>query len=93
MITEFLSNLEYPLWTYIVAILCIGGFVLGHIFLFYEIYTGITETNERIRKADCRTIAEHLEEYMAYKESIGEGADNEKLLKKFEEIAKKEHEK
>ena len=91
MITEFLSNLEYPLWTYIVAILCIGGIVLGHIFLFYEIYKGITETNERIRQADCRTIAEHLEEYMAYKESIGEGADNEKLLKKFEEIAKKEH--
>ena len=66
--------------------------VLGNLFLFYEIYKGITETDERIRKADCRTIAEHLEEYMAYKESIGEGADNEKLLKKFEEIAKKEHE-
>lgn len=93
MITEFLSHLEYPLWTYIVAILCIGGMALGHIFLFYEMYKGITETNERVRKADCRTIAEHLEEYMAYKESIGEGADNEKLLKKFEEIAKKEHEK
>lgn len=93
MITEFLSHLEYPLWTYIVEILCVGGIALGVLFLFYEIYTGITETNERIRKADCRTIAEHLEEYMAYKESIGEGADNENLLKKFEEIAKKEHEK
>lgn len=93
MITEFLSNLEYPLWTYIVAILCIGGIVLGHIFLFYAIYKGITETNERIRKADCYKISKHLGEYMAYKESIGEGADNEKLLKKFEEIAKKEHEK
>ncbi len=90
--TEFLSNLEYPLWTYIVAILLIGGIVLGHIFLFYEIYTGIKEADELTRKADCRTIAEHLGEYMAYKESIGEGADNEKLLKKFEEIAKKEHE-
>lgn len=93
MISEFLSHLEYPLWTYIVAILCIGGMALGHIFLFYSMYKGLTETNERIRKADCRTIADHLEEYMAYKESIGEGADNEKLLKKFEEIAKKEHEK
>lgn len=93
MISEFLSNLEYPLWVYIVSILCIGGMALGHIFLFYEIYKGITENDERIRQADCRTIAEHLEEYMAYKESIGEGADNEKLLKKFEEIAKKEHEK
>lgn len=90
--TEFLSNLEYPLWAYIVEILCIGGMVLGHIFLFYLIYKGITENDERIRQADCRTIAEHLGEYMAYKESIGEGADNEKLLKKFEEIAKKEHE-
>ena len=78
---------------YIVSILCIFGIVLGHILLFYEIYKGITETDERIRQADCRKIAEHLEEYMAYKESIGEGADNEKLLKKFEEIAKKEHEK
>lgn len=75
-------------WNEIVAILCVGVIVLGHIFLFYEIYKGITETNERIRKADCRTIAEHLGEYMAYKEIIGEGADNEKLLKKFEEIAK-----
>lgn len=84
--------MTYPLWTYIVAILCIGGIVLGHIFLFYEIYKGITENDERIRQADCRIIAEHLEEYMAYKQSIGEGADNEKLLKKFEEIAKKEHE-
>lgn len=84
--------MTYPLWTYIVAILCIGEMVLGHLFLFYEIYKGITETDERIRKADCRTIAEHLEEYMAYKESIGECADNEKLLNKFEEIAKKEHE-
>lgn len=93
MITEFLSYPEYPLWTYIVEILCIGGIVLGVLFLFYEIYTGITETNERIRQADCRIIAEHLEEYMAYKQSIGESADNEKLLKKFEEIAKKEHEK
>ena len=78
---------------YIVSIMCIFGVVLGHILLFYEIYKGITETDERIRQADCRKIAEHLEEYMAYKESIGEGADNEKLLKKFEEIAKKEHEK
>ena len=83
--------MTYPLWAYIVAILCIGGMVLGHIFLFYSMYKGLTETNERVRKADCRTIAEHLGEYMAYKESIGEGADNEKLLKKFEEIAKKEH--
>lgn len=83
--------MTYPLWTYIVAILCICGIVLGHIFLFYSMYKGLTETNERVRKADCRTIAEHLGEYMAYKESIGEGADNEKLLKKFEEIAKKEH--
>lgn len=90
---EFFSNPEYPLWTYIVEILCIGGIALGVLFLFYEMYTGITETNERIRKADCRTIAKHLGEYMAYKESIGEGADNEKLMKKFEEIAKKEHEK
>ena len=84
----FLSNLEYPLWCYIVAILCIGGMVLGHIFLFYEMYTCIKEADEWTRKADCSTIAEHLIEYMAYKESIGEGADNEKLLKKFEEIAK-----
>ena len=83
--------MTYPLWTYIVEILCIGGMVLGHIFLFYLIYKGITENDERIRQADCRTITEHLGEYMAYKESIGEGADNEKLLKKFEEIAKKEH--
>ena len=89
---EFLSNLEYPLWCYIVEILCVGGMALGVIFLFYESYKGITETDERIRQADCRTIAEHLPEYMAYKESIGEGADNEKLLKKFEEIARKEHE-
>ena len=78
---------------YIVSILFIFGIVLFHIFLFYLIYKGITETDERIRQSDCRKIAEHLEEYMAYKESIGEGADNEKLLKKFEEIAKKEHEK
>lgn len=85
--------MTYPIWIYIVSILCIFGVVLGHILLFYEIYKGITETDERIRQADCRKIAEHLEEYMAYKESIGEGADNEKLLKKFEEIAKKEHEK
>lgn len=90
--TEFLSNLEYPLWTYIVAIFCVGGIVLGHILLFYEIYIGIKEADERTRKADCYTIAKHLGEFMAYKESIGEGADNEKLLKKFEEIAKKEHE-
>lgn len=85
--------MTYPIWIYIVSILCIFGVVLGHILLFYEIYKGITETDERIRQADCRKIAEHLEEYMAYKESIGEGADNDKLLKKFEEIAKKEHEK
>jgi len=85
--------MTYPIWIYIVSILCIFGVVLGHILLFYEIYKGITETDERIRQADCSKIAEHLEEYMAYKESIGEGADNEKLLKKFEEIAKKEHEK
>lgn len=78
---------------YIVSILCIFGVVLSHILLFYEIYKGITETDERIRQADCRKIAEHLVEYMAYKESIGEGADNDKLLKKFEEISKKEHEK
>lgn len=51
-ITEFLSNLEYPLWDYIVEILCIGGIALGVLFLFYEIYKGITETNERIRQAD-----------------------------------------
>ena len=76
---------------YIVSILCIFGIVLGHIFLFYLIYKGITENDERIRRADCRTIAEPLGEYMAYKESIGEGADNEKLLKKFEEIAKKKN--
>ena len=90
--TEFLSNLEYPLLTYIVAIFCIGGIVLGHILLFYEIYKGITEADERIRQADCYKISKHLGEYMVYKESIGKGADNEKLLKKFEEIAKKEHE-
>ena len=83
--------MTYPLWAYIVEILCVGVMVLGHIFLFYLIYKVITENDERIRQADCRTIAEHLGEYMAYKESIGEGADNEKLLKKFEEIAKKEH--
>ena len=85
--------MTYPIWIYIVSILCIFGVVLGHILLFYEIYKGITETDERIRQADCRKIAEHLEEYIVYKESIGEGADNDKLLKKFEEIAKKEHEK
>ena len=85
--------MTYPLWTYIIEILCIGVMVLGHIFLFYLIYKGITETDERIKQADCRTIAEHLEEYMAYKESIVEGADNEKLLKKFEEIANKEQHK
>ena len=84
--------MTYPLWAYIVEILCIGGIVLGHIFLFYLIYKGITENDERIRQADCYKISKHLGEYMAYKESIGEGADNEKLLKKFEEIAKKEHE-
>lgn len=83
--------MTYPLWAYIVEILCVGVMVLGHIFLFYLIYKVITENDERIIQADCRTIAEHLGEYMAYKESIGEGADNEKLLKKFEEIAKKEH--
>ena len=83
--------MTYPLWAYIVEILCIGVIVLGHIFLFYLIYKGITENDEKIRQADCRTIAEHLGEYMAYKESIGEGADNEKLLKKFEEIAKKKN--
>lgn len=49
-ITEFLSNLEYLLWAYIIEILCIGGIAFGILFLFYEIYTGITETNERIRK-------------------------------------------
>lgn len=64
--------MTYPLWTYIIEILCIGVMVLGHIFLFYLIYKGITETDERIKQADCRTIAEHLEEYMAYKESIGQ---------------------
>jgi len=70
--------------------LYIGGIILGHIFLFYLIYKGITENDERIRQADCRKIAEHLGEYMAYKESIGEGADNEKLLDKFAELAKKD---
>lgn len=46
---EFLSQLEYPLWTYIVEILCICGIALGVLFLFYEIYTGIIETNEKTK--------------------------------------------
>lgn len=41
--------MTYPLWTYIVAILCIGEMVLGHLFLFYEIYKGITETDDNIK--------------------------------------------
>lgn len=62
-------------------------------FIIYWVVKGIIEVNKLCERKSARIISEHLEEYMAHKESIGEGADNEKLLKKFEEIAKKEHEK
>ena len=75
-------------WNEIVEIMCIGVIALGVVLFFCEVYKGITETDEITRQSDCYKISKHLGEYMAYKESIGKGADNEKLLKKFEEIAK-----
>ena len=56
MITEFLSNLEYPLWTYIVEILCIGGIALGVLFLFFMKF--IQELQKQTKELEKQIVAQ-----------------------------------
>ena len=79
-------------WNVIVAGACIGLLAIAVIGLIVILVIEFREDAERDRQAACSTISKHLGEYIAYKESIGEGADIEKLFKKFNEISKKEHE-
>lgn len=75
----------------IVAYACVGFMALAVGSLILLMVKELWDLSKLDKQVACLKISEHLGEYMDYKESIGEGADVEKLLKKFEEISKKEH--